>query len=47
MDPDVRPRDETDELERHVKAYTKAIEARVRELEAPIRESLEALSRES
>jgi hypothetical protein len=46
MDPDVRPRDETDELERHVKAYTKAIEARVRELEAPIRESLEALSRE-
>lgn len=43
MDPDERPHDEYDELDRHLDGYAKAVEAKVAELQAPARMALEQL----
>lgn len=46
MDPDARPRDELDELERHMARYSDAIQARRDELEQPIRASFQSMSKD-
>jgi hypothetical protein len=43
-DPDARPADEFEELERHLASYNAAVEARRVELEEPVRASLGQLS---
>lgn len=45
MDPDARPADEYEELERHMTRYSDAVAARRSELEAPVRDALEAMTR--
>lgn len=44
MNPDDRPQDEYDELDRHLAAYNEAVEARVKEIEKPHRDSYESKS---
>jgi hypothetical protein len=44
LDPDQRPKDEFEELERHVSKYMEAIDTRRVELEGPMREAIEALT---
>jgi hypothetical protein len=46
MDPDARPRDEYEELDRHLDAYNTRVTARAEELTVPVRASLEQLSKE-
>lgn len=41
MDPEQRPQEEYDELDRHLAGYTEKVEAALRELQKPRRESLE------
>lgn len=43
LDPEDRPGDEYDELDRHIDAYAKAVEARLKEIQGPARQALEAL----
>jgi hypothetical protein len=44
--PEARPRDEWEELERHLAAYADVVDARRTEIEKPIRASLEQLTTE-
>jgi hypothetical protein len=46
LDPERRPRDEYDELERHLAAYSDRVDARRAELEQPLSLSLEQLTTE-
>lgn len=46
LDPDARPRDEYDELERHLTGYNERVDARRGELEQPVRASLEQLGQD-
>lgn len=43
MDPEKRPQEEYDELDRHLEEYTAKVEARLREIQEPRRENLTAL----